>query len=149
MKTKIIAALLFFAGVDSYPQSELNHYIGLNLLQLPNSTINANYSIDYKPYLTLVIDLGYTINYNYKYDIGGYYISSHNDFEDGYTLTKQSGGYLKIGGFLNFRRDFESETSFILEYFLLTPLFMRRALIKTLIQIFLTLLLITWNTPFS
>ena len=52
-----------------YGQIDKNQFIGLNILQLPTSTINLNYSIDYKPLLTPIVDIGYAFGYNENYDL--------------------------------------------------------------------------------
>lgn len=67
--------------------------------------------------MTPIAEVGYTFGYNYKYDWFGYYIAKHNDYYDEYEIDKRSGGYLKIGGFFNLRRDFENRISFISDYF--------------------------------
>ena len=116
MIKKTITILVFLIGLKSYGQIDKNQFIGLNILQLPTSTININYSIDYKPFLTPIVDIGYAFKYNDKYDLIGYYLTPHNDIYDGYTIDKQSGGYVKIGGSLNLRKNFENKISFISDY---------------------------------
>ena len=112
MSNRIITILLLLAGLKSYSQTDKNGFIGLNLLQLPTSTVNINYSIDYKPFLTPLIDLGYAFGYNENFDLAGRFMTPHIKLYDGYTINKQSGGYIKIGGFLNLRRDFEKVNFF-------------------------------------
>ena len=113
-----IAILIIVIGLKSYGQNDKNQFIGLNILQLPTSTINFNYSIDYKPFLTPIADIGYAFGYNDKYDFIGYYLTRHNDLYDGYTIDKQSGGYIKVGGFLNLRKDFKKQNFFHFGLFL-------------------------------
>jgi hypothetical protein len=93
-------------------------------MQLLAGTINANYSVDYNPLLTPIIDLGYTFNY-VKFediDIIGYYLTRHNDLYDGYTIEKRSGGYIKLGGFINLRKNLLKESYFHLGMFLTNSL---------------------------
>ncbi len=118
MIKRILTTLIILIGLKSYGQVDKSQFIGLNLLQLPTSTININYSIEYKPFLTTVFDIGYTFKYNDKYDLIGYYLTPHNDTYDGYTIDKQSGGYFKIGGFFNLRKNFEKQNFFHLGLFI-------------------------------
>lgn len=113
-----IALLVILIGLKSFGQTDNSHFIGLNILQLPASTININYSTDFKPFLTPVIDIGYAFGYNEDYDFIGYYLTPHNDTYDGYSIEKQSGGYVKMGGFLNLRKNFERQNFFHFGVFL-------------------------------
>jgi len=118
MKTAIFTILIFLIGLTSYSQTDKKYFMGVNLLQLPTSTINVNYSIDYVPYLTPIIDIGYAFGYNENYDLIGKLLTAHIKLYDGYTIEKLSGGYLKIGGFLNLRKNFEKQNFFHLGLFL-------------------------------
>ena len=118
MIKRTITILIILIGLKSYGQNDNNQFIGLNILQLPTSTINFNYSIDYKPFLTPITDIGYAFGYNENYDLIGMFLTPHIKLYDGYTINKQSGGYLKIGGFLNLRKDFEKQNFFHLGLFL-------------------------------
>ena len=118
MRKRILIILIVLIGLESYGQTDIKHFIGLNPLQLPTSTINFNYSIDYKPILTPIVDIGYAFGYNENYDLIGMFLTPHIKCYDGYTIEKQSGGYLKIGGFLNLRKDFEKQNFFHLGLFL-------------------------------
>ncbi|MDY0343966.1 MAG: hypothetical protein RBR28_10365 [Lentimicrobium sp.] len=118
MTKRIITIFILFIGLTSFSQSDKNQFIGLNLIQLPASTININYSIDCKPFLTPIADIGYAFGYNYKYDLIGHFLTPHNDTYDGYTIEKQSGGYVKVGGFLNLRKNFEKLNFFHLGLFI-------------------------------
>jgi hypothetical protein len=118
MIKRTITILIILIGLKSYGQNDKNQFIGLNILQLPTSTINLNYSIEYQPFLTPVADIGYAYGYNDKYDIIGNYLTRHNDLYDGYTIDKQSGGYIKVGGLLNLRKDFKKQNFFHFGLFL-------------------------------
>mgnify|MGYP000847089596 CR=1 FL=1 len=118
MIKKTITTLVIIIGLKSYGQIDKDQFIGLNILQLPTSTININYSIEYIPFLTPIVDIGYAIKYNDKYDLIGNYLTPHNDTYDGYTIDKQSGGYVKIGGFLNLRKNFDKQHFFHLGLFM-------------------------------
>jgi hypothetical protein len=110
--------LIILIGLKSFGQNDKNQFIGLNILQLPASTININYSFEHKPFLTPIVDIGYAIGYNNKYDLIGYNITRHNDLYDGYTIEKQSGGYIKVGGLLNLRREIKKQNFFHFGLFL-------------------------------
>lgn len=113
MRSKILIVCLLIVG-KTFAQTEKSQYIGINILQLPAFTINANYSIDANPYFSPFIDMGYTFNYvkAYNIDLIGDILTRHIDLYDGYDIHDMSGGYLKVGGFLNFRKIFEKEHYF-------------------------------------
>lgn len=115
---RLIAILIILLGLKSFGQEVENQFVGLNILQLPTSTINFNYSFDYKPYLSPIADVGYTFGYNENYDLIGLFLTPHIKLHDGYTIDKQSGGYLKLGGYLNLRKDFEKHNFLHLGLFL-------------------------------
>jgi len=127
-----ITSLIILIGLKSYGQNKKSQYLGLNLLQLPTSTINFNYSIECKPFMTTIADIGYTLGYNTKYDFIGYYLAMHSDTENGYTIEKQSGGYLKVGGFFNLRKNFEKQNYFHLGLFLTNSIVYEKGLYLSL-----------------
>lgn len=121
MRTKVQLLIFLLIPINIFGQSEKSRYIGLNLLQLPALTIDANYSTETKPFLTATIDLGYTFNYSKAINIDwiGYVLTPHcKCANNGYELNKQSGGYLKLGGFFNLRKDFEKQSFFHFGLFL-------------------------------
>lgn len=128
MRKRALIIFIILTGIKSYGQVDENQFIGLNILQLPTSTINLNCSIDYKPFLTPIVDIGYAFNYNDKYDLIGYNLTPHNDTYDGYTIEKQSGGYVKIGGFLNLRNNFDKQNFFHLGLFITNSIVYEKAL---------------------
>ncbi len=128
MVKRILTILIILIGIKSFGQVDKNQFLGVNILQLPTSTINLNYSIDYKPFLTPLIDIGYTFGYNDNYDLIGYCLTPHNDLYDGYSVDKQSGGYFKLGGFLNLRKDFEKQNFFHVGLFLTNSIVHEKAL---------------------
>ncbi len=107
MIKRTISILIILIGLKSYGQNDKNQFVGLNILQFPASTINFNYSVDIKPFFTPMVDSGYAFGYNEDYDLIGRFLTSHIKLYDGYTIDKQSGGYLKIGGYFNLRKDFD------------------------------------------
>jgi hypothetical protein len=122
MMRRIITALIILIGLRSYGQNDPDQFLGLNILQFPTSTVNFNYTVDLRPFITPIIDVGYAFGYNGNIDLIGHYITQHNDYYDGYTIDKQSGGYVKVGGFLNLRRHFEKQNFFHLGLFLTNSL---------------------------
>jgi hypothetical protein len=92
-------------------QSHKSTYLGINILQLPALTINANLTFEAIPIISPIIDFGYTLNYSKAYDFVGSILTPHSKgANDGYDLTNQAGGYLKLGTFFNFRKDFDRKT---------------------------------------
>ncbi len=115
---RTIVLFVVLVGLKSYGQIDKSQFIGLNILQLPTSTINFNYSIDYKPFLSPIADIGYSFGYNENYDLIGMFLTPHIKLHDGYEIEKQTGGYIKLGGFLNLRKDFEKQNFFHLGLFI-------------------------------
>ncbi|NJK98174.1 MAG: hypothetical protein HC905_27625 [Bacteroidales bacterium] len=128
MIKKTISLLIVLFSLQSFGQDDKNQFIGFNLLQLPASTINLNYSIDYKPFLTSIVDAGYAFGYNENHDLIGMFLTPHIKLYDGYTIVKQSGGYLKLGGYLNFRKDFEKQNFLHLGLFLTNSIIYEKVL---------------------
>jgi hypothetical protein len=127
MKKKGLLFILVFFLSFSFQlagQDIKTSLIGINIFQLPAGTLNVNYSLEPKPFFTVAVDAGYTFNYIAfeKTDLIGYLLTRHNDLYDGYYLKKQSGGYLKLGGFLNLRNDFSKRNYFHLGIFLTNAL---------------------------
>jgi hypothetical protein len=113
MKHKIlIIGLLSFCTVVSAQKDNL--YIGVNVLQLPTTTLNVNFTTDIVPFITLVADVGYTFNYDRtSVDYIGSLLTPHCDCNnDGYEIEKQSGEYFKTGSYFNLRRSFDKRFFF-------------------------------------
>lgn len=90
--------------------------MGINILQLPSSTLNVNYSVESLPFLTPMADAGYTLGI-YNVDLIGSFLVPHTKCYDGYDVEMPTGGYVKLGGYLNLRRDFEKSRFFHLGLF--------------------------------
>ena len=107
MKRHPLMILCILSFLTAKGQSDKTVYLGMNLLQIPTLTVNGNMSFEIKPYLSPTIDLGYTFNYSKGFDFIGDALTPHcKCANDGYDLKNQSGGYLKLGVFLNLRKDF-------------------------------------------
>jgi hypothetical protein len=108
MKQFLFLVLCIFAISNVSGQSDRNYYWGINVLTLTTTTLNTNYEIDIIPSVSSLIDLGYTFNYEKAFDLVGTRITPHCKCgNEGYNLSRQSGGYLRLGAYLNFRKDFE------------------------------------------
>ena len=115
MKKITLILLAFFIISSTKSQEKGDQYVGMNVLQYTSLTINGNYSKAYKPWITGMAEIGYTLNYSKTnpYDVLGYLFTPHIDNgNDGYDLSTQKGGYIKIGGYYNFRQAYE-KTNYI------------------------------------
>ncbi len=117
MKKQLLIIGLLLINLASFGQNKKMQFLGINILQLPASTINVNYSLDYKPFVSTLADIGYTFGHNVNIDVVGFFLTPHIDLYDGYSGTKHTGGYLKIGTYLNLRRNFEKNNFFHLGLF--------------------------------
>ncbi len=125
MKKYKILIILLFIPIRFFGQSEGFKYIGINAFQIPALTLNVNYINDFKPYISALIDVGFTPNYKKAINIDyiSFFLTPHCDCgNDGYDIDKQTGGYLKIGGYLNFRRIYETQKFMHLGLFLTNSL---------------------------
>lgn len=112
MKTKFLIIMLF-CGWTLFGQTSKKKHIGINLFQLPSTTLNANYSVELKPYFTPMLDLGYTFNFVKGIDLPR---PTHAQW-DGYQFKRISGSYIKIGGYFNLRKQFKKMNYFHLGLF--------------------------------
>jgi hypothetical protein len=107
-------------------------YLGINILQLPATTLNANYSFEIEPFLSSYVDLGYTFNYSKSFDWIGFFLTPHCKCAHvGYELSKQSGGYLKLGGLINLRKDFDKIDFFHIGLFMSNSIVFERGQFDT------------------
>ena len=113
---KNLCLLILLIGFQSYAQSYKTHFLGVNILGLPSSTINVNYSMETHPYFTPMVDVGYSLG-AYNYDLIAWLLSPHGKCYDGYDLDMPSGGYLKLGTYLNLRNSVEKANFFHLGLF--------------------------------
>ena len=141
MKTRILIIVCLLISIGTFGQTNKSQYLGMNVLQLPASTINVNYSLEIIPFFTPVADIGYTFNYvkTENVDLPGRYLTSHYKEEFGKTMPwiiyrtdKQSGGYAKLGGYFNFRKDFEQQNFFHLGLFMTNSIVYESALMQEL-----------------
>ena len=119
MRKCIFITLCLFIAFCTSAQTSRSQFIGINVLQLPALTINANYSIESTPFLTPIVDVGYAFNYEKSIDIFGNLLTPHCDCgNDGFGIEKRTGAYLKIGAFLNLRKSYEKQNFFHVGLFL-------------------------------
>ena len=112
MKYKILVILCLLFAIKTSGQTEKNQYIGINMFQLPSSTINLNYSLELKSFLTIFIDGGYTLNYMKVYSADIRYLMSSPPTPGSGRPIYIGGEYIKLGGYLNFRKSFEKKHFF-------------------------------------
>jgi len=122
MRKSIFITVCLLIAFWTSGQTSRNQFIGINILQLPALTINANYSIESKPFLTPTVDIGYAFNYGKSYDFIGNLLTPHCDCIDGYKIEKRTGGYLKFGTYFNLRKSLEKQNFFHLGVFLTNSL---------------------------
>jgi len=115
MRKYLFLSALLIKSLSSQAQNEPNQYLGVNLLQIPALTFNANYTREFTPKVSGVLELGFTPNYvtAQNIDFIGYLLTPHSKgANDGYEIDKQTGVYVKIGSFVNLRNSFEKRNFF-------------------------------------
>lgn len=134
MKTnlKIIFYLIVFFTIGkaaiSQDKGSWRHDIGINLLQIPATTIDLTYEFSNNMRYTIVANSGYTINYAKSFDFIGFFLTPHYKCgNNGYSIKKQSGGFIKIGAKYNFRNKIEKKNYFYLGAFLTNSLIYEKA----------------------
>ena len=92
MYRKKILIIFLLCGCNIFDKTGKKKHIGINLFQLPSTTLNANYSVEYKPYFTPLIDLGYTFNFVKGIDLPRPTYALY----DGYKFKSILGGYFNL-----------------------------------------------------
>jgi hypothetical protein len=119
---------LITANVFGQEKENWNHDIGINLLQIPATTIDLTYELSNNPRYTMIINPGYTINYANSFDFIGFFLTPHYKCgNNGYSMKKQTGGFLKIGMRFNFRNKTEKKNYFYLGAFMTNSLINEKA----------------------
>jgi hypothetical protein len=136
MKRIILITSLVFVSVLMFGQTGKRQYLGINIMQLPAFTINANFSQDIAPYFTALGDAGYAVNYKkaMNLDLPGTLLTAHEKLDDvtdiemiEYHFYNMAGGYVKAGGYFNMRNNFEKRHFFHLGLFTTYALVYERA----------------------
>lgn len=86
---------------------------GINLLQIPATTIDLTYDYSPKANFSYSFGAGYTFDYTRNFDLIGFFLSPHYKCgNDGYVMKKQSGGFLRAGIKYDFRKTPEKKNFF-------------------------------------
>jgi hypothetical protein len=113
MKRFLLLILCTLIILNISGQSDKHKYIGINVLGITSTTLSVNYNFDIKPYLSPLLDFGYTFNYTKSFDILGIVLTPHCKCgNNGYDLQNQSGPYLKLGTQFNLRKTYEKGNFF-------------------------------------
>ena len=130
-KRKILIFWIFIiisGNIHCQDKNDWHHEIGINILQIPSTTVDLSYLSANKPRYTIIINSGYTVNYASSFDFIGFFLTPHYKCgNNGYTMKKQSGGYLKIGLKYNLRKSLEKNNYFFLGGFLSNSLIYEKA----------------------
>lgn len=125
IKIAFCLTIVFTIGKVALGQDKTNwnHDVGINLLQIPATTVDLTYEFSNNPKYTMVVNTGYTINYAKSFDFLSFLLVPHYKCGNlGYTLKKQSGGFIKVGAKYNFRKGIEKKNYFYLGAFFTSSL---------------------------
>ncbi|NLO43011.1 MAG: hypothetical protein GX109_08295 [Bacteroidales bacterium] len=117
----IICTILFLIPKKGLGQEEkiMHHAIGLNLLQLPATTIDITYAFSNNPHYDFLVNTGFTFNYSKSMDYIGWLLTPHFDCgNDGFTMIQQTGAFLKGGMKYNIRKSFDKKHYFFFSAYL-------------------------------
>ncbi len=108
-----------------------NKEIGINILQIPATTLDLSYEISNNPRYSFIYNAGYTLNYSNSCDWIGFFLSPHAKCGNhGYILEKQTGGFIKLGLKYHFRQTIEKRNNFFLGAFITNSLIYEKAKFK-------------------
>jgi hypothetical protein len=116
--------------IKSWGQDNLswNKEIGINILQIPATTLDLSYEISNNSRYSFVLNTGYTLNYSNCFDWIGFFLSPHYKCgNDGYSLKKLTGGFIKVGLKYNFRKTIERRNNFYIGAFFTNSLIYEKA----------------------
>ena len=100
-----------------------NRLIGINILQIPATTLDLSYETSNNPRYSIIFNIGYTLNYSNGFDLPGFFLSPHYKCGNyGYSLEKQTGGFIKAGLKYHFRNNFEKRNHFYFGSFITNSL---------------------------
>lgn len=106
----ILMMVLLVGTVGGQDSDILKHSVGINLLQLPATTIDLSYDYSPKANFSYSFGAGYTFDYTKNFDLLGFFLSPHYKCgNDGYVMKQQSGGFLRAGIKYNFRKTTEKK----------------------------------------
>ncbi len=113
----VLLCLISLICQKSWGQDKVswNQVIGINILQIPATTLDLSYEISNNPRYSFIYNTGYTLNYSNSCDWIGFFLSPHAKCGNhGYSLEKQTGGFIKVGMKYNFRNTFEKRNHIFL-----------------------------------
>ena len=110
----IITIPFLSAGTIHAQENEIRkHSAGINLLQIPATTIDLTYDYSPKANFSYSFGAGYTFDYTKNFDLVGFFLSPHYKCgNNGYVMKQQSGGFLRAGMKYNFRKTTEKQNFF-------------------------------------
>jgi len=111
----LLLTLLVLLATTSHGQNKQihQHALGINLLQIPATTIDLTYDYSPKANFSYSIGAGCTFDYTKNFDLVGFILSPHYKCGNyGYIMKQQSGGFLRAGIKYNFRKTMEKENFF-------------------------------------
>jgi hypothetical protein len=129
-KRLVILLIFSLTGLKSWGQGNIswNKEIGINLLQIPATSLDLSYEISNNPRYSYILNAGYTLNYANCFDWIGFFLSPHAKCgNDGYSLKKQTGGFIKAGMKYNFRKTIEKRNNFFIGAFFTNSLIYEKA----------------------
>jgi hypothetical protein len=131
----LMGAIFFCHGnVPGQEAKSRNHTAGINLLQLPATTLDLAYEIPLKPRYSLVINPGFTLDYSKSFDIIGFFLSPHYKCgNDGYIMKQRTGGFLKVGLAYNFRNTSGKQNFWFMGLFLTNALIHEKAVYENMV----------------
>lgn len=118
IKLKIIFTvfiILLLISREGFGQENkiMHHTIGLNLLQLPATTIDVTYAFSNNSQYDFLVNTGFTFNYSKSIDYIGHLLSPHFDAGNyGFIMIQQTGAFLKGGMKYNVRKSFDKKHYF-------------------------------------
>lgn len=113
----ILTVILVLISVNGFGQQneDWSHELGINLLQIHTSTMDLSYEVANNPRYSMIISSGFTINAANNFDLLGFFLSPHSKCgNDGYSMQKQSGGFVRIGIKYNLRSNMEKRNYFFI-----------------------------------
>jgi hypothetical protein len=111
----LLVTLLVLSAVTTHGQeTEIRHHsAGINLLQIPATTLELTYDYSPKANFSYSVSAGYTFDYTKNFDLIGFFLSPHYKCgNDGYIMKQRTGGFLRTGVKYNFRKTLEKNNFF-------------------------------------
>jgi len=114
-KLLIILILWIFAYRTYAQNADKRQLIGIDLFQLPATTLSFKYQFATNPKFSINTNIGFTVNYANSFDLIGYWTSlNFTDDENAlYNKKLESGASLNLGVQYNFRNNYEKNHFYI------------------------------------